>query len=155
MMKRIIAVFVALMMLVSAVPFVDVKAASQREKIKNISIGVPRTAVITKDNELYIWGYYSYSGDAWGRYEFPTFIAKGVKQVEIAVSHNAYLKKNGDLYMWGSSADDGLLGFGNEKVSVQHPTHKANVQVAIAMPLMRLGNISAISVHATGASVMA
>ena len=44
---------------------------------------------------------------------------------------------------------------GNENVSVQHPTHKANVHVAIAMPRMRFGNISASNVHVTGPSVMA
>jgi hypothetical protein len=44
---------------------------------------------------------------------------------------------------------------GNENVSVQHPTHKAKVHVAMAMPRIRLGNISANNVHVTGASVMA
>ena len=44
---------------------------------------------------------------------------------------------------------------GNENVSVQQPTHKANVHVAMAIPRTRLGNISANSVHVTGASVMA
>ena len=44
---------------------------------------------------------------------------------------------------------------GNENVSVQHPTQRANVHTPMATPLMRLGNISASSVHVTGPSVMA
>ena len=44
---------------------------------------------------------------------------------------------------------------GKEKVSVQHPTHRAKVQVAMAMPRMRWGKISASSVQVTGPRVMA
>ena len=44
---------------------------------------------------------------------------------------------------------------GNENVSVQQPTQRANVQVAIATPRMLLGNISASSVHVTGPNVIA
>ena len=44
---------------------------------------------------------------------------------------------------------------GNEKVSVQHPTHRAKVHVAMAIPLMRCGKISANSVQVTGPRVIA
>ena len=44
---------------------------------------------------------------------------------------------------------------GNENVSVQQPTHSAKVHVAIAIPRMRLGNISAKSVQVTGPKVIA
>ena len=44
---------------------------------------------------------------------------------------------------------------GNEKVSVQQPTQRANVHVAIAIPLIRFGNISAKSVQVTGPRVIA
>jgi hypothetical protein len=44
---------------------------------------------------------------------------------------------------------------GNEKVSVQQPTHSAKVHVAMAIPRILLGNISASNVHVTGPKVMA
>ena len=44
---------------------------------------------------------------------------------------------------------------GKEKVSVQQPTHRAKVHVAMAMPRMRCGKISANKVHVTGPKVMA
>ena len=44
---------------------------------------------------------------------------------------------------------------GNDNVSMQHPVHKAKVQVAIATPRTLFGNISASSTHVTGPSVMA
>ena len=44
---------------------------------------------------------------------------------------------------------------GNENVKVQQPTHRAKVHVPIAMPRMRVGNISDNSTHVIGPSVIA
>ena len=110
-------------------------------EVAQVAAGGSHTAAVTKDGDLYMWGYNNYG--QLGVYtnidkNAPILVnnsttalpAKSVKYVALGGSHSAAITKDGSLYMWGKN-DCGQLGDGttDNKTNKTRPHRVAsNVQ---------------------------
>ena len=74
------------------------------KSVKYVALGTYRSAAITKDGDLYMWGSNSYT---------PVKIMENVTAVSLGSYHSAAITKDGSLYMWGDN-EYGELGNGNK-----------------------------------------
>ena len=72
------------------------------KSVKYVALGTYRSAAITKDGDLYMWGSNSYT---------PVKIMENVTAVSLGSYHSAAITKDGSLYMWGDN-EYGELGNG-------------------------------------------
>ena len=89
-------------------------AMSLNSDWKNIISNGSTTAGITKNNELYMWGYNSKGQLGNGttiNSSVPIKIMDNVKSVALGGGHSAAITLNGELYTWGSNSQ-GQLGDG-------------------------------------------
>ena len=96
-----------------------IAASMSDTPIKDVQIYNGRTAVITKNGTLYMFGAYLFgagtylvtdSGEISGK-ETPVKIFSNVKSVSLGYTHTAILTNSGDLYLWGTN-DYGQIGDG-------------------------------------------
>ena len=73
------------------------------KSVKYVALGTYRSAAITKDGDLYMWGSNSYT---------PVKIMENVTAVSLGSYHSAAITKDGSLYMWGYN-EYGQLGNGS------------------------------------------
>ncbi len=87
------------------------------DHVVSVSLGSARTAAITEDGSLYMWGcnFYGMLGDGTEENRSrPVKIMENVKAVSLGGNHSAAITEDGSLYMWGENKQ-GLLGNGTEE----------------------------------------
>lgn len=86
------------------------------DNVKSVSLGDSRSAAITNDGNLYVWGHNSGElgdGSIVSRWE-PIKIMDNVSSVSLGKSHSAAITTDGSLYTWGSGYL-GILGNGSDQ----------------------------------------
>lgn len=82
--------------------------------VLSVSLGGGHTAAVTKDGNLYVWGWNIYGQLGNGTYNSilnPTKLLNNVAMVECGSDYSAAITKDGNLYMWGRN-QCGQLGNG-------------------------------------------
>lgn len=77
-------------------------------------------AAVTKDGDLYFWGYnlvYGHGNNQMEHYPEPTVILTGVKDVELSEYNVVALKNDGSVWMMGSDRK-GSMGWDNGEIGV-------------------------------------
>jgi len=72
------------------------------------------TAVVRSDGSLWMWGEFSYGGDAWFTNLYPLQISENAvwKYISVGETHIAGIKSDGSLWAWGDNTY-GQVGNGN------------------------------------------
>ena len=94
------------------------------KSVKYVALGTYRSAAITKDGDLYMWGSNSYT---------PVKIMENVTAVSLGSYHSAAITKDGSLYMWGYN-NYGQLGNGSS----------GNYEKSVS-PIKIMENVAAVS----------
>ena len=131
--KRMLLVCTVFMMLCGCA--ITVSAADNSQFAGKVVCVLNRTAVVTKNGDLYVWGNNNHGqvgdGTTETRYR-PVKILTNVESVYLKEYHTAALTKNGDLYMWGANFY-GRLGTGNGWYDEHYPVKVMSNVVSFTM----------------------
>lgn len=105
------------------------------------------TAAVTKNGDLYCWGYNGYGQVGNGSKKIqttPVKVLSNVTDVSLGQSHSAAITGNGDLYCWGCNLN-GITGSGSSENEQTTPVYiKSGVKV------VSLGKVSSAAITEDG-----
>ena len=104
-----------------------------RDNVKSVSLFQNITAVITKDDDLYMFGNNNDSlignGQTMGNQKKPVKILSNIASIELSINNGLALLKNGEVYTWGFNYF-GQLGNGTKTDSTKPIKVLTNVKKA-------------------------